>query len=350
MCASRRLVAAAIVLVCTAAPSLAQPASANKLFVSFQPIVARANASTVRILCNDRSAALGTIVAPDGLILTKASELRGAVTVKLGDGKELKAKLLATDKKTDLALLQIAMSGLKAVSFADTKKEPIGNWLAAAGTGRNPIAVGIISVMTRNLSGHDAMDDENHNQGYLGVILSETDDPEGGAIIKKFNEDRGSQSAARRAGLKIGDSIISVNGKTVTGYEMLHNLLQQYSAGDTLKVKVRRNSDELTFSVTLRRLTKPNRSDMQNSMGGKLSGRRSGFATVLQTDMILDPENCGGPVVDLEGKVLGLSIARAGRVETWVLPSEVIRPVLAAMIKANVGKLPLAPPPRLKKK
>jgi S1-C subfamily serine protease len=68
---------------------------------------------------------------------------------------------------------------------------------------------------------------------------------------------------------------------------------------------------------------------IQNAMGGDLSGRRSGFPAVLQTDMVLSPKDCGGPVVDLDGNVLGISIARAGRVETWVLPGENIRPLLA---------------------
>ena len=63
-------------------------------------------------------------------------------------------------------------------------------------------------------------------------------------------------------------------------------------------------------------------------MGGELSGRRTGFPAVLQTDMVVEPKDCGGPVVDLDGKVLGINIARAGRVETWILPSENIRPLL----------------------
>ncbi|MBP3956144.1 serine protease [Gemmata sp. G18] len=49
---------------------------------------------------------------------------------------------------------------------------------------------------------------------------------------------------------------------------------------------------------------------------------------MLQSDLVVDAKDCGGPVVDLEGNVLGINIARAGRVETWILPSEVIRPLL----------------------
>jgi len=53
--------------------------------------------------------------------------------------------------------------------------------------------------------------------------------------------------------------------------------------------------------------------------------------------MVLAPKDCGGPIVSLEGHVLGVSIARAGRVETWILPSETIRPVLVEM---QAGKYP----------
>ena len=99
---------------------------------------------------------------------------------------------------------------------------------------------------------------------------------------------------------------------------------------------------------------------MQNSMGSMLSGRRTGFSEVLQTDMVVDAKDCGGPVVDLDGNVLGINIARAGREETWVLPSEVIRPrrpdlkagkfAPAAATSAAPPALPVAPAPRVKTK
>jgi serine protease Do len=43
---------------------------------------------------------------------------------------------------------------------------------------------------------------------------------------------------------------------------------------------------------------------------------------------VIRPSDCGGPLVDLDGKVLGINIARAGRVETWALPGDVIQPIL----------------------
>jgi hypothetical protein len=64
--------------------------------------------------------------------------------------------------------------------------------------------------------------------------------------------------------------------------------------------------------------------------------------------MVVDPKNCGGCVVDLDGRAVGVCIARVGRVETYVLPGEVVRPLIADL---RAGKFPppvveVAPPPR----
>jgi len=53
--------------------------------------------------------------------------------------------------------------------------------------------------------------------------------------------------------------------------------------------------------------------------------------------MVIKPSDCGGPLVDLDGKILGINIARAGRVETWALPAEVVTPILKELID---GKFP----------
>ena len=67
-----------------------------------------------------------------------------------------------------------------------------------------------------------------------------------------------------------------------------------------------------------------------------LSNRRSGFATFLQHDTVIKPRDCGGPLVDLEGKTVGINIARAGRVESYAIPSELVKAVLPEL---KSGKL-----------
>src|SRR5438034_10391905 len=72
-------------------------------------------------------------------------------------------------------------------------------------------------------------------------------------------------------------------------------------------------------------------------MGSALSSRRNGYPSILQHDSVVKPTDCGGPIVDLDGKVIGINICRAGRVESWAVPAEAIQPLLFDLM---AGKLP----------
>ena len=74
-------------------------------------------------------------------------------------------------------------------------------------------------------------------------------------------------------------------------------------------------------------------------MGSELSETRSGFPLALQHDCPIDPDACGGPLVNLDGDVVGINIARAGRIKSYALPSHVIQELLAQVkAKEPVGK------------
>src|SRR5262249_24935187 len=73
--------------------------SASEVLLAFRPVVARPSESTVRVRCNDKDAALGTIVSADGYIITKASLLRGRLACVLKDGKALAARLVGVEDR-----------------------------------------------------------------------------------------------------------------------------------------------------------------------------------------------------------------------------------------------------------
>ena len=72
-----------------------------------KPTVAPAAAATVRVFGDDHAVALGTVVAADGLIVTKASQLTTKLECQLADGRKLPATLVGQDEATDLALLHV---------------------------------------------------------------------------------------------------------------------------------------------------------------------------------------------------------------------------------------------------
>ena len=62
-----------------------------------------------------------------------------------------------------------------------------------------------------------------------------------------------------------------------------------------------------------------------------LSLRRESFPTVFAHDFILRPQQCGSPVVDLDGHVVGLNIARADATRSLAIPADVLQAVIKAL-------------------
>ena len=103
-----------------------------------------------------QSTGSGFILAADGYVLTNAHVVDDAseVSVKLTDKREFKAKVIGTDKRTDVALLKIEATGLPKVTIGDPDKLKVGEWVAAIGKPfglENTITAGIVSAKGREL-------------------------------------------------------------------------------------------------------------------------------------------------------------------------------------------------------
>jgi serine protease Do len=300
-----------------------------KILHAFRDVVKKAGESTVRIQCDGKDAALGTVVGGDGWVLTKYSELKGKIVCKLKDGQELEAKVVGVHEKFDLALLQVDAKKLTFVELSDSKVAPVGNWLASAGTGEDPVAVGVVSVAARELPARENRPTPPPSSAYLGVAF---DTGEGGAKVTQVLPGTG----AEKAGLKVDDVLLALAGEAVHDLDTVLGILQKHKPGDKIALKVKRGDKELEIEATLGKRP-PNRSDMQNSMGSELSTRRAGFPTILQHDQVLKPHDCGGPLVDLDGNVVGINIARAGRTETFAIPGEVVRKLLPDLMSGKLA-------------
>ena len=99
----------------------------------------------------------GFVIDPSGIIITNNHVITDAneVTVIFTDGQKLKAKIVGTDEKVDVAVLRVKPDKpLKAVKFGDSEKMRVGDWVVAVG---NPfglggtVTAGIISARHRNI-------------------------------------------------------------------------------------------------------------------------------------------------------------------------------------------------------
>jgi len=98
----------------------------------------------------------GFIVGADGYILTNAHVVANAadVTVKLSDRRELKAKVIGADRRTDVALLKVDATGLPTVKLGDPKSVRPGEWVVAIGSPfglESSVTAGVVSATGRAL-------------------------------------------------------------------------------------------------------------------------------------------------------------------------------------------------------
>lgn len=309
------------------------------VLAAFREVVARPSDSVVRVLTDDKDVALGAIVAADGWIVTKGTLLKGKLTCKLKDGRSFPARLVGVEETYDLAMLKIDAAGLKPIEWKAGKAVEVGSWVATVAPAELPAAIGVISVGVRTPTSREvSRRAPAPNSGYLGIGLDPGDD--GGPVIAMV--ERG--GAAEKAGLKVGDIVLMVAGRKVASPERLVTAIQGYKPGQSVTLRVKRKEkgktkeEELEIRATLGRRPANliNRGDMMNMMGSTLSERRGGFPVILQHDTIIKPADCGGPLVDLDGKAVGINIARAGRTESYAIPSEAVQGLLSDL---QSGKL-----------
>jgi serine protease Do len=102
-----------------------------------------------------RGVGSGFILSADGYVMTNAHVVDGAdeVFVTLTDSRELKAKIIGADKRSDVALVKIEASGLPVVRIADLSRLKVGEWVIAIGSPfglENTVTAGIVSAKARD--------------------------------------------------------------------------------------------------------------------------------------------------------------------------------------------------------
>jgi serine protease Do len=281
---------------------------------AFQPALAGASAATVRILADGEEVALGAVVDAGGYAVTKASVLSGKLVCRFVNGATRDAQLVGANAAHDLALLRIAATNLPAVSWRDGDPPLPGSFVATTGALDEPVAIGVVSSEPRTISGPAS---PTRPRGWLGIGLGGGDSGTGVESVAR-------DSPAAKAGFRSGDEVKRVEGVAMESADQIINTVRSFAPRQTIKVLVLRGDKELELSATLGkpRLTQ---GPQDHWGGGPFSERRTGFPLVLPHDTPLEPKDCGGPLVDTDGRVVGINIARALRVTTYALPGRVVR-------------------------
>lgn len=102
-----------------------------------------------------RGVGSGFVLSTDGLIMTNAHVVEGAdeLVVTLPDRREFKARLVGSDKRTDVAVVKIEATGLSPVRIGDVNRLKVGEWVMAIGSPfglDNSVTAGIVSAKKRD--------------------------------------------------------------------------------------------------------------------------------------------------------------------------------------------------------
>ncbi len=309
--------------------------SSPTLLRAVAPISAQAGRSTVVVLCNGSPAAWGTVVRSDGYIVTKASEVTGRageppvkLTCSIGT-RDLPATAVKFNTGQDLALLKVEANGLVPVLWADGDPPVPGSWLIPPAPEKGALGLGIVSVPARAIP--DAPRILLRNRAVIGVIL----EPKAKEALVQVVAPN---LPAARAGLRPGDVILNIDGQPTPTFKEVTETMGKYNTGDTITVEIRRDGKPTKLKIDLvssdRMAPKMNGDQLTHlsEAGGTISKRHNGFPSALTHDTVLQAAQCGGPVVDLDGRAIGLNIARADRTASYAIPAATVRRLVAEML------------------
>jgi putative serine protease PepD len=274
--------------------------------------VAKALLPTVVEISHGNGLGSGFVYDRNGYIMTAAHVVQGTneVNVRLYDGTKLSGRVVGTDETNDVAVVKVDRTGLAAAPLGVDETVQVGQLAVAIGSpfGLNEtVTAGIISSTDRILddgreviqtdapinpgnSGgllanrqgrvigiNDAIRPANDGTdgnvgigfaipidlaaksataivqgktvqtGYLGVTMAPATGGQDGALVQDIT----SGSPAERAGLRVGDLVVAIDGKAVVSYSELGARIRSHKPGDKVTLKVVRGGNETTVTATL---------------------------------------------------------------------------------------------------
>lgn len=297
-------------------------------------------------LASKKPLAAVTFVGSEGYFLSKASEIvrmERCFLKTAPEAKRLSVREVRRDVTLDLVLGQVVDADpslvFRPVTWATSPIPKLGTWICAAGAAwsektagehRPELRLGVVSAATRAIPGEGAA---------LGIRMATREeqteanpDADRGVVILGVAE----ESPAQAGGLRKGDVLIEIAGTSVSDFKQVNDLVKKRQPGEEIAIKLLRDGKELRKRLRLASRSRVIANwDGDDYANGGISIRTDQFPKVIQHDLPLNPHDMGGPVFDLQGRAIAINIARADRITTFALPTELFRSKLDQWLQAD---------------
>jgi serine protease Do len=286
---------------------------------AFQDVIRNSRNSVVTILDEaDRDIAQGTIVESDGWIVTMGSTLPADPRCRLADLRVVAAQVVGMEPAFDLALLKVQVTDLPAVRWAEKPPPVAGTMVAAVGMPEIPLAIGIVSVPQRNLPGPFPVRISRRAATRPAVSGKPTTE---GFLVESVWGD------ACDAGIQPGSMILTIAGREVRTDQDLLDVCRGHVEGERVSVSLLRHDHRQDLILKLAAEPKP----------------FVGFPTLFEYDAPLAHDKCGGPVVDLAGDAVGITLHR-DQYGCMAIPGDCVKQLLPVLKSGGLSDKWIKPP------
>ena len=160
----------------------------------------------------DEGAGTGIVVRSDGYLVTNSHVVEAAdsIIVSLANGESYPARVVGTDKLTDLAVIKIEAEGLTPATFGDSDTLQVGDWVLALGNalalkGGPSVTLGIVSARGRTV----VTDGSEDLYDMIQTDAAINDGNSGGPLVSLAGEVIGVNTAIMRQAQGIGFTVSS---------------------------------------------------------------------------------------------------------------------------------------------
>ena len=290
-----------------------------RFLATLDPLTAPTALGIVELRNEDRLVTYGTVVG-ENRVIAKASlfarQSRNALAVftspDTGRTVAEAVRPLAIDAELDLVLLEIPGVSMPE-SFQKVRVDPVesGTLLVMADDDGNAAAFGIVARDEDALTNENAVED----RPFIGIAYETNRRPTGLRITQVVPS-----SSAARGGLAVNDVLLTIDDRPVQSRRGLFAEIGDAAIGDRTTLAVDRGGDRLDIELELGIRPGASTRGLPGNTSTGVSRLSGGFGDIFLIDADVPAHEIGVPVVDLNGDIVGWTVAKRSRTSLVVIP------------------------------